>query len=1132
MENVANQMAFILDLLKEQFLESLKPELQSISKEVISSLKCELQSITKEVISMKDMIRNLEKTMKKSLTPSIPPSDLLPNANSATCELPQLPTMSVTIPPHPLRNQHLESEGGISKTINSISSSVGTTDNSSAAVSVASTKAFNKYATFSCKPEVEAPAVFDSFKDNNSTMALINCTSKVIGTISSSTSASSVTSTNTSINTISSSKNITTASPFASNNLNKSPTAAFSIATAITTSVVPVMVSKENATSNLNKSAASDTGDDHVPISEFQAVIPLPDVVEIKTGEENEIVLFEHRAKLMRFDKKAGEWKERGLGNFKLLQDKHDIDKLRVLMRREQVHKLCCNQRVYKDTAFIYRKNSDTALSWAGLDFSDNELLVEILTIRFKTPEVCKQFLKALNEAQDRMSAEGKETNVQSSKASSEAVAKNTVIGSCLAYGSPKDKVSPKSTVSNIVAPISKSFNIGLPATGAANTMLTPSLPTQFTFTFQKSNVNSAIACSDKRLTTDLSQTSLTSIGAFEDQFKPNAGSWACQACNILNGADKMYCVACGSPKDNKVSPKSTVSNIVAPISKSFNFGFAATGAANTMLTPSLPTQFTFTFQKSNVNSEVLTTDLSQTSLTSAISKKESNTNGLFLSDLAQKFRFSFPVAKISKSEIITPKVDFAFNAGSTPTKGVFTFTTSSTTSTSLSDIPNTTMLPNPAAVESSDKLGFLNGLPQQNTEALILTKMNTGQESAKEAFSLNRKVFNFILKPKCSGKSCKSPSKFDSVADDAEDEDTKSAQLDEWQNSVHTTQSIPLPGKNKKIADKFMKAVKKTLDGNTSPKVEIAGTSTSVRTSASLGPTASNMTEETDNSSFLSFTGHPSNENTTADGCIFGSGENPATTTTHVATSLFERLTVTTTTGSANTGPFVDLSKTATAAIGFASLAAKASKDDKVTIAFAKGKEKPGPGNFIGLTDQNAFARFAKPLAGVNDAKSNQTDSCSSAENNFNDKNYDPHYEPVIALPAEIVITTGEEEETKLFGERATLFRWDDTSKEWKERGVGELKILFHPIKQTYRMLMRREKIYKLILNHLVNTEFSFNEMKKNPKSFLWGTMNYAECPEGVLEELAVRFKNVILAELFREQLNKCIAANQNRAN
>lgn len=40
--------------------------------------------------------------------------------------------------------------------------------------------------------------------------------------------------------------------------------------------------------------------------------------VEVKTGEEEEEVLYSHRAKLFRFA--DGEWKERGLGDVKILR--------------------------------------------------------------------------------------------------------------------------------------------------------------------------------------------------------------------------------------------------------------------------------------------------------------------------------------------------------------------------------------------------------------------------------------------------------------------------------------------------------------------------------------------------------------------------------------------------------------------------------------------------------------------------------------------------------------------------------------------------------------------------------------------------------------------------------------------
>lgn len=58
----------------------------------------------------------------------------------------------------------------------------------------------------------------------------------------------------------------------------------------------------------------------------FKPVIPLPEKVEVKTGEEEEEVLYCHRAKLFRFV--SGEWKERGLGDVKILKKK-DTGKLR-----------------------------------------------------------------------------------------------------------------------------------------------------------------------------------------------------------------------------------------------------------------------------------------------------------------------------------------------------------------------------------------------------------------------------------------------------------------------------------------------------------------------------------------------------------------------------------------------------------------------------------------------------------------------------------------------------------------------------------------------------------------------------------------------------------------------------------
>ena len=39
-----------------------------------------------------------------------------------------------------------------------------------------------------------------------------------------------------------------------------------------------------------------------------------------------------------------------------------------------------------------------------------------------------------------------------------------------------------------------------------------------------------------------------------------------------------------------------------------------------------------------------------------------------------------------------------------------------------------------------------------------------------------------------------------------------------------------------------------------------------------------------------------------------------------------------------------------------------------------------------------------------------------------------------------------------------------------WKERGTGEVRILKHKEEKKERIVMRQEKTFKLILNHIIN--------------------------------------------------------------
>ncbi|CAE1301352.1 RANBP2 [Acanthosepion pharaonis] len=143
-----------------------------------------------------------------------------------------------------------------------------------------------------------------------------------------------------------------------------------------------------------------DEVEEYEPNVDFKPVIPLPELVDLKTGEEEEEKMFGDRAKLYRFDKDISQWKERGVGELKLLRNKKN-NRCRLLMRREQVLKLCANHFITQDMKLTPMPASDKAWCWVAQDFADEELRFEKFTARFKTAEVAEQFQEAFEKCRN-----------------------------------------------------------------------------------------------------------------------------------------------------------------------------------------------------------------------------------------------------------------------------------------------------------------------------------------------------------------------------------------------------------------------------------------------------------------------------------------------------------------------------------------------------------------------------------------------------------------------------------------------------------------------------------------------------------------------------------------------------------
>lgn len=107
------------------------------------------------------------------------------------------------------------------------------------------------------------------------------------------------------------------------------------------------------------------------------------------------------------------------------------------------------------------------------------------------------------------------------------------------------------------------------------------------------------------------------------------------------------------------------------------------------------------------------------------------------------------------------------------------------------------------------------------------------------------------------------------------------------------------------------------------------------------------------------------------------------------------------------------------------------------------------------------------------------------------------------------------------VFSERAKLYRFTTDTSEWKERGVGEMKILKHRVSGKYRFLLRREQVHKIVCNMLLSPEIEMRPLASSDKAWMWIGHNYVE-ENATMEKLAVRFKTPVLAQAFKEAVDK----------
>ena len=171
------------------------------------------------------------------------------------------------------------------------------------------------------------------------------------------------------------------------------------------------------------------------------------------------------------------------------------------------------------------------------------------------------------------------------------------------------------------------------------------------------------------------------------------------------------------------------------------------------------------------------------------------------------------------------------------------------------------------------------------------------------------------------------------------------------------------------------------------------------------------------------------------------------------------------------------------------------------------------GFGGAAATFDPTAFASAPKAAAAEGDDADDATDVEAECKAEF---------APVVKLE-QVEVSSGEENEDVLFEAKSKAYRFIEG--EWKERGVGPLKLLKHKENGKIRMLMRRDKTLKVCANFFVKPGTDIKEHAGSDKAMVFTTM---DCSDGdvrpTMVNMCCKFGSAEKAQMFKDEFDKAM--------
>ncbi|XP_054724856.1 E3 SUMO-protein ligase RanBP2-like [Uloborus diversus] len=1024
--------------------------------------------------------------------------------------------------------------------------------------------------------------------------------------------------------------------------------------------------------------------EDFIPTAEFKPVVPLPALVDVKTGEEEDEKLFSERAKLYRFDSETKEWKERGIGEIKILYLK-DNKKYRILMRREQVLKICANHYILPDIKLTPLSNSDRSWTWFAQDFSDGDLKKEKFAAKFKSADIATEFYNVFTRCQSELqtATENKQEMqsdlckgnkaafddlfkpVQNSWECSKCCKSNMNLSSCVYCKTPKP-ISSSMEAKQITEQQQSLSEMFKPEIG--------SWECKACYVRNKSSNKKCECCELPRVEPTVSQTGLkASFSTTQTQqeqkplselFKPETGSWECKMCYVRNKSSDEKCLSCEFPKPASATTKvndsantfqgsgadktfqpnvSTTTTSSSSVSNSaFAFQMPKTNSQFVFgMKPTAPSS-TFSFGLSTVSSKedqtfgfkpTLTTSNAPTIFGGVAPKTDSQSKTSIPlpvvtaaptyvfgnSNSVQSSPFSFG-SETQQSD--SGPVEFRFGS---PQKYEFNF--SGVRPRSPVKTPKSPRSPaTPSDIDEDEtELSDADIYFQPAIPLPPKVDVKTGEEDEKVLFCQRAKLFRFSAKEWKERGIGDLKILFDHLNNKVRllmrrDQVlkvclnhylTKDLEF-EWRGEKSLTwaatdfsESEPSPElfaarfKTTEIAELFKQNIDAALglisekgqlskeavnriassfsfkdDSPVKAESEFNSGMLSARfnssasenqglanASAASGPVFSFSKDKSPSRSFFSTNFETNNEQTIFSGSGFQFGtqdkenDDDEIEIIYQASPPADKVALARKFKLPDTFFLYENKADCPGCIGCddSTSQSKASPDKKQSSSETAAVSIPEKIDSVPVSSESEDPMFklSKNVVSFADLALTSTDnalSSSSSKMNafegagtplFSNLNTsteadgdddtvaqgpDIHFEPVIPLPELITVKTGEEDETPVFVNRAKLFKFDSSLKQWKERGIGDLKILKHNENLKYRIILRRDQVHKIACNHFITPGMELSPMSTSETAVCWNAIDYSDNQPDP-SKFAARFKNKELLEKFKATFHDCVS-------